>query len=137
MKILRRINGALPDLVLGIIGYGLIVFGVGMIFVSAKTHFAIGLFTGIALAIFMAVNIAKVLNDAVYTGGNERLLQIKSVARYLVVTVVVFAVAYFKLGDIIAAFIGLMGLKASAYIQQYRYSKFPDADPEDNIEEKG
>ncbi len=121
MRALKRMNEALPDLILTIIGYGLVVFGIGMLFSRDRVRFAVGLAVGIALAVFMAVHIASVLNDAVLIqGASPHRLAVKSVLRYAVVAVVLFVMTWLDLGDFIAAFIGLMGLKVSAYIQQFR-----------------
>ena len=62
---LRRINDALPGLVLGIIVYGVIVELAGVWFVTDKVRYTTGLLIGISLACGMAVNIATVLRDAV------------------------------------------------------------------------
>lgn len=64
---LRRLNDALPGLVLGIIVYGAAVFLAGIWFVPDKLRFTTGLAIGIALACGMAVNMAVVLRDAVET----------------------------------------------------------------------
>ena len=53
---LRRLNDALPGLVLGIIAYGAAVFLAGIWFVPDKLRFTTGLAIGIALACGMAVN---------------------------------------------------------------------------------
>ena len=55
---LRRLNDALPGLVLGIIVYGAAVFLAGIWFVPDKLRFTTGLAIGIALACGMAVNMA-------------------------------------------------------------------------------
>ncbi len=121
MKVLRRMNEALPDLVKGILGYGLIVFGIGILIVSDKRQFAVGLAVGIACAIFMAIHIASVLNTSLTaTGSSTKLLAVKSVMRYVIVVAVFFVMTWLHAGDFIAAFIGLMGLKISAYIQQFK-----------------
>ena len=121
MKALRRMNEALPDLVRGILGYGLIVFGIGMLLASDKRRFAIGLAVGIGCAVFMAIHIASVLNTSLTaSGSSHRLLAIKSVMRYVIVVAVFFLMTWLKAGDFIAAFIGVMGLKVSAYIQQFK-----------------
>lgn len=121
MKALRRMNEALPGLVGGILGYGLVVFGVGILFVPDRKQFVVGLAVGLGCAVFMAVHIASVLNASVAFGESSvRLLAAKSVMRYLVVVAVFFGMTYFHLGDFIAAFVGIMGLKVSAYIQQFK-----------------
>ena len=51
---LRRINDALPGLVLGIIVYGVIVELAGVWFVTDKVRYTTGLLIGISLACGMA-----------------------------------------------------------------------------------
>lgn len=123
MKALKRMNEALLPLLGGIIGYGLIVFGIGILFAPDKIRFSVGLLIGIVCAMGMAIHLAMVLNDSVRMGQSTRILAAKSVMRYIVVAVVFFLMMYFQIGDMIAAFIGIFGLKVSAYIQQFIASK--------------
>ena len=62
---LKRINPVLPELIAGIVIYGMIVQLTGMWFVSDKQQYTMGLWIGILLAIGMAVNMAIVILDAV------------------------------------------------------------------------
>ena len=68
---LKRLNDALPELVLGIIVYGIVVELAGVWFVTDKLRYTTGLVIGIALAVGMAVNMAIVLRDAVEIYGGE------------------------------------------------------------------
>jgi hypothetical protein len=118
---LRRINQSLPGLVAGIIGYGVLVQLVGVWFVEDKLHYSIGLWFGIAVAVGLAINIATVIFDAVMmdtTGkhANRRIIA-KSVIRYVVVVILFFILGYSKLGNLFSAFLGILGLKISAYLQ--------------------
>ena len=65
---LRRINDALPGLVLGIIVYGVIVELAGVWFVTDKVRYTTGLLIGISLACGMAVNIVKRCGGTVRRG---------------------------------------------------------------------
>ncbi len=88
---LRRLNDALPGLVLGIIVYGAAVFLAGIWFVPDKLRFTTGLAIGIALACGMAVNMAVVLRDAVEIYGEAKArskIIARSITRYLVVVIV-------------------------------------------------
>ena len=119
-EMLRRINNALPGLVLGILVYGCAVELIGVWFVEDKLRYTTGLLIGIALACGMAVHMAVVLLDAVDLYGGEHArgkLAVKSVLRYLVVVVVFFAMVKWNLGNLYTAFIGVIGLKISAYLQ--------------------
>ena len=121
---LRRLNDALPGLVLGIVIYGIVVELVGVWFVEDKLRYSTGLLIGIVVAIGLAINIAQVIRDAVEIygadGAHNRLI-IKSVLRYLVVVVVFFVMMKFNLGNLVTAFIGVLGLKVSAYLQPFTH----------------
>lgn len=117
---LKRLNDALPGLVLGIIVYGIVVELTGVWFVTDKLRYTTGLAIGIGLAVGMAVNMAVVLQDAVDTygeSGAQRRIVAKSVLRYLVVVIVFLVMMKWNLGNLFTAFIGVFGLKVSAYMQ--------------------
>lgn len=119
---LRRLNDALPGLVLGIIVYGLIVELAGVWFVEDKLRYTTGLLIGITLALGMAVNIAVVVRDTVEiygeSGAKARVIA-KSILRYIVVVIVFFVMMKWNLGNLFTAFIGVLGLKVSAYLQPF------------------
>ena len=117
---LKRMNEALPGLVAGIVIYGLLIQFSGVWFVEDKWAYSIGLWYGIAIAIGMSINLAVVIYDAVTfdTDGRANIrVAAKSVVRYLVVAALFFILGYFNLGNLFTAFLGVMGLKVSAYIQ--------------------
>ncbi len=121
---LRRLNDALPGLVLGIIVYGVLVELIGVWFVADKLRYSTGLLIGIVLAVGMAINIAVVLQDAIdiygESGARNRIVA-KSLLRYIVVVVVFFVMMKFNLGNLYSAFIGVLGLKVSAYLQPFAH----------------
>ena len=121
---LRRLNDALPDLVLGILVYGMIVELAGVWFVTAKLRYSTGLWIGIALAVGMAIHIAVVIRDAVEIygehGARNRVIA-KSLLRYAVVVVVFFVMMKFNLGNLFSAFIGVLGLKIAAYLAPFTH----------------
>lgn len=122
MKALKRLNDALPALVITILLYGVLVELVGVWFVSDKLRYTTGLMIGIALAIYMAIHISIVIRDAIETGatdGHTRRQSAKSVFRYIVVAIVFFITAYFRLGNPVLTFIGVLGLKLCAYVQPF------------------
>ncbi len=122
IKALKRLNEALPGLLLGIAIYGLIVEFAGVWFVSDKLRYTSGLWIGIACAMGMGIHLAMVIEEAVRMGdtGTKR-LSFKSVLRYLVVVFVFFIMMYFHLGNLVSAFIGVLGLKVSAYVQPFMH----------------
>lgn len=117
---LKRLNKALPGLVLGIIIYGVLLQVIGMWFVDDRLRYTTGLWIGIGCALLMAVHMAMSIEDAVCLGtegGAKRKIIASAVTRYLVVLVVLAAAFYFRLGMILPAFFGVLGLKISAYLQ--------------------
>ena len=117
---LKRLNDALPELVLGIIVYGIAVELAGVWFVTDKLRYTTGLVIGIALAVGMAI----VLRDAVEIYGGEHAqakIIAKSILRYVIVVIVFFVMMKFNLGNLFTAFIGVLGLKISAYLQPFTH----------------
>lgn len=119
---LKRLNDALPGLVLGILIYGVVVELIGLCYAADKLRFTSGLVVGLVLAVAMAVNIAAVIRDAVEnrSGDQEHAgtqIIAKSVLRFVVVAAVFIAMIKLNLGDLFAAFLGVLGLKISAYLQ--------------------
>lgn len=122
---LRRINDALPGLVGGIILYGALLQLTGVWFVEDKPGYSVGLWFGIAVAVGLAVNIATVILDSVTLGDGRRASRriiAKSVLRYVAVAVLFLlygylAQKYFEPVSLLMAFLGVLGLKISAYLQ--------------------
>ncbi len=114
---LKRLNKALPELVLGILLYGIAAQLTGIWLVKDKLLYSTGLWIGVALAAGMAVHMAVVIEDAVSAGSSQGKLITMSLMRYAAVVVVFFCVIRFNLGNPIAAFTGVMGLKIAAYMQ--------------------
>lgn len=117
-RMLKRINEGLPGLIAGILLYGVVIWLAGVWFVEDKWAYSIGLWYGIAIAIGMAINMAIVIYDVVTFDGEAHAgIAAKAMFRYVMVAILLGILSYFKLGDLVAAFIGVMGLKASAYLQ--------------------
>ncbi len=119
---LKRINDVLPELVAEILAYGLIAWLLGVWFVEDKFRYSTGLWIGIAAAIGMAVHMAIVILDSVDLAIEKKAkvrTTLFAMLRYVVVAVLFVIVAYFRLGNVIAMFIGIMGLKVAAYLQPF------------------
>ena len=117
---LKRINPSLPGLIAGSVIYGLVVQLTGVWLVEDKLGYSIGLWYGIAIGIGMAINLATVIYDAVTFDGegnaNKRVAA-KAMLRYIVVAILFGILGYFEFGNLFTAFLGVMGLKISAYLQ--------------------
>ncbi len=117
---LRRLNKALPGLVLGIVVYGILLQLIGVWFAESPLQYSIGVWIGIGCALFMAIHMAMSIDDAVSIGSEKGAKQ-KGVAsamtRYLVVAIVLVLTFYFEIGSVLPTFFGVLGLKVSAYMQ--------------------
>ena len=121
---LKRLNEALPGLVLGIIIYGILLQFTGMWLVDDKLRYSTGLWIGIGCALFMAIHMAISIEDAVSIGtedGAKKKTIASAMFRYFVVLLVLVVMCYFNLGMILPAFFGVLGLKISAYVQPLFY----------------
>lgn len=126
---LRRINQVLPELLLEIVIYGVVVQLAGMWLVDNRVQYTVGLWIGIVIAMGMAVNMAVVILDTVDAMG-ERRSDVKTAffaaVRYLVVVLAFVLVWYFEIGNLIAMFFGVMGLKVSAYLWPFTHKFITD-----------
>ncbi|MDE6621477.1 MAG: hypothetical protein K2K74_13540 [Lachnospiraceae bacterium] len=116
---LRKINTALPGLLLGIILFGILCQVLGLFFVENKTGYSVGLWIGVLTAIFMAFHMAITLNSAVERDvkGAQAAATRQNMIRYLVVVIIMGILMLTRIGNPLAAFAGVMGLKISAYLQ--------------------
>ncbi|MDE6221888.1 MAG: hypothetical protein K2G51_15935 [Lachnospiraceae bacterium] len=116
---LRKINTALPGLLLGIILFGILCQVLGLLFVEDKAGYSIGLWIGVLTAILMAFHMAVTLNSAVERDvkGAQAAATRQNMIRYLVVVIIMGILMLTRIGNPLAAFAGVMGLKISAYLQ--------------------
>jgi len=119
MTRLRKINTALPGLLLGIILFGILCQVAVFFLVEDKTGYSVGLWVGVFTAIFMAFHMAVTLNTAVERDvkGAQASATRQNIIRYFIVVVILGILMLTKVGNPLAAFAGVMGLKVSAYLQ--------------------
>lgn len=126
MKKIRSLNAALPGLLLGIVVFGIAAELIGVWFVPSKAKYTIGLWIGIGVACFMAIHMAVVLSE-VTDFMTEKQAKAKAIGhailRYAIVAAVFGLMAFFDVGYILAALLGVVSLKLSAYAQPYLEKK--------------
>ncbi len=121
---LKRINPVLPELILEVLLYGLIVQFTGVWFVEDKLRYSTGLWIGIAVAVLMVINMAVVILDTVELMAEKRASRksaIFSAIRYILVVAAFAVTGIFHLGNLITMFLGVMGLKVAAYLQPFTH----------------
>ena len=111
----------LAELLTGIVLSGILFELIGLIFVKDKISHSLGMLIGILIALGMATHMAYSLNNALDWDEEhaKRAIWKSYMLRYASVAVCMGLVAYFRIGDIISCFIGIMSLKAAAYLQPY------------------
>lgn len=125
-KKLTQLSDVLPDLWAGILLYGVLCEIVGLIFVEDRLFYSIGLIAGIVCALFMATHMAWSLNQALdmAEGDAVKKMQVHNILRYVIVVIVFFLLLFTKLGNPLAAFLGVIGLKVAAYLQPVTHKFF-------------
>ena len=116
----RRLNEALPELLLGIFIYGIVIQLTGIWFVEDKLLYSSGLWIGVITAMAMAYHIALIIAESVDTLDPQKAkvrIITKGILRYAAVVIVFTVTMYYDLGNLVTLFIGVMGLKISAYLQ--------------------
>ena len=123
---LNGLSDVLPDLLIGILLYGVVCETVGLIFVKDRLFYSIGLLIGILCAMGMAVHMAWSLNMALDLdeSGAVKKMQLHNLLRYGIVVVVIFALWLSGIGNPVVAFLGIMGLKVAAYLQPFTHKLF-------------
>lgn len=123
---LNGLSDVLPDLLIGILLYGVVCEAVGLIFVKDCLFYSIGLLIGILCAMGMAVHMAWSLNMALDLGesGAVKKMQLHNLLRYGIVVAVIFALWLSGIGNPVVAFLGIMGLKVAAYLQPFTHKLF-------------
>lgn len=116
---IREINNSLPDLLLGILFFGIICEVIIAVVGSNVVMYSLALWLGIILAMGMAMHMSKVLNVAVSIGegGAEKIMRNYSFARYAILVIILGVIMITEVLNPLLVFLGIMGLKVAAYIQ--------------------
>lgn len=120
MKI--KMNETLKELFIGILVYGILVEGICLLFVKEKIYCTIGVWYGILLALAAAFHMWKSLSAGMELGDSASKYMIsQNMVRYGVIVVAFGVLCILDFGNPIAAFAGIMGLKAGAYLQPFTH----------------
>ena len=124
IKRMRELNNALPELLLGILLFGVVAQAVGVWFVPDRQMYSMGLWIGIAAAAGMAVHMAWVISDVTdhMTEKQARARAIlHSILRYAAVAVLFVIATLSGAAYPLALLLGVLSLKAAAYLQPTLY----------------
>ena len=122
----RKINETLLELILGILTAGILIQLVEVVVTSAypqlsgtRGTFALGMWIGVATAVGLSVHMYRSIDKALdmYSEDAEKYMKKAYLFRTAGIFVAAAIVTYFKLGYVMAYFLGVLCLKFGAFLQ--------------------
>jgi hypothetical protein len=112
-------NNILVELLSGIISLGVLIQIIMAIAFEDYLYNAIGLWTGIGIACFIAIHLKRSIEDSLDLGveGAAKHARTAYATRTAITLVVIGIVIYFKVGNPFTVVLGIFPLKLSAYLQ--------------------
>lgn len=117
---LKSLNSALPGLLTTIFLLGILFEVVLVWFMPDPLKYTIGLWIGVGAAVFMAIHMAVVISDLTDFMSEKQAKAkavLHAVLRYGIVTAAFGIMAFTDIGYVLAALLGALTLKISAYLQ--------------------
>ena len=134
-ELLKKINETVRELWLGILIWGLLCQIVPVWFVEDGMRYSLGLWIGILLAGASAYHMWWALDRGLDDEGSaQNYIRKLSLLRYGGILVVFGVLMVTEFADPLAAFLGIMGLKAGAFMQPFLHKRLKREVK--NIEEK-
>lgn len=121
-----KIDETLKELLTGILLFEIFAVLVGVWFVVSPVKYILGVFAGMILAMFSAFHMQwSISRNLEYNMGDENGANAYSVKnsmiRYAITLVVFLAFCLTDVAYPLAVFLGIMGLKAGAYLQPFTH----------------
>lgn len=115
----RKINETLAELMIGIFLWGVFWQAAGVWFVPDKVSCSVGLWSGVLTAELCALHMYRSLDRALEFPEKDaqKYMMSRSMMRYGLIIVVLLLLMVTETGNPLCAFLGVMGLKAAAYLQ--------------------
>lgn len=117
-KRILKINRTLFELETGIIIFGIVCQLVILPF-GERVQYSVGLWIGILTALIAAWHMWRSLDRGLELSekGAVSYLSRQNILRYVIIVLILIVTASAKIGNPLTAFLGIMGLKVSAYMQ--------------------
>lgn len=112
-------NNILVELLSGIISLGVLIQIIMAIAFEDYLYNAVGLWTGVGIACFMAIHLKRSIEDELDLGEEGAVKHARSAyaTRTAITLAVIGIVIYFKVGNPFTVVLGIFPLKLSAYLQ--------------------
>lgn len=120
---MKKISDIVKEMLLGIFATGACVAVIGLIFVPERLEFIIGLLLGLVVASLMIFSMNYSIDKALdYDEKGARIQCIKGYALRTILLIGGFIGTYYiGLWSMAAYFLGVMCMKAAAYLQPYTH----------------
>jgi hypothetical protein len=114
-------NSTLLELLIGIILSSVVIQIIVAIILKDYLYNAIGLWSGTAIACFMAIHMKRSIEDVLDLGeeGGVKRMRSTYLVRMMIVAIAMGIVICFNLGNPITMLFGALTLKIAAYLQPY------------------
>lgn len=121
-----KIDRTVLELISGLVPFGLLCEAIGVFLVEQKLYYSIGLGLGLLIAAGMAVHMWRSLDRSLSAGEAvaTKYITKSNLLRYGVVVLVLGVVMVTDFANPLAVFLGIMGLKVSAYLQPLTHKCF-------------
>ena len=115
----RKVNDTLSELMCGIFLWGALWQAAGVWFVPDKAGCSFGLWVGVLTAEFGVVHMYRALDRALDFSEKDaqKYVMSRSIMRYGLIIAVFLVLEATGAGNVLCFALGLMGLKAAAYLQ--------------------
>ena len=122
----RTDERVLKDMILFMVLYGIVLQVICLFIPGDLLRMSVGLWIGVLTGIGMAVHMKNALDEALDLGetGAQKYMQKSYAVRYLTVVILFVAVSWLGIANVLTLFAGVMGLKASAYLQPIMHKFF-------------
>lgn len=127
-NLLEKVNETVLELWTGILLWGIVCQLIPVWFLKEKADYSLGLWLGILLAGASAFHMWWALDRGLDRGGAAQgYIRKTAFIRYAVIVVVFAVVMLTRAANPLAVFLGIMGLKAAAYLQPFVHRRLhPD-----------
>lgn len=118
-----RINSTGKELIIGDFVFYIVGQIVILILAKRKIYVSLGFIMGVLISVFMTINMTISLEEAMCLNesGADRHVKKTTAIRMLLAYAMLVLVGLLDLGNIVAAVVGIMALKVSAYIQPFTH----------------
>lgn len=122
-KVFGRIDRTLWELSVGILLWGIVCQATVVWLVSDKAGYSSGLWLGVLMALLAGIHMWWALDRSLDFAQDAaaKKLMIHSIVRYVVIVIAMALLMISGSANPLSAFLGLMGLKVSAYIQPFTH----------------